>query len=553
MRSIAYFGVPLAAERAKDSSKLTPIAGFSVAEAELVKSLLLYGSYENYFFICRSSGSINEAKELLFTYPNNDRTEVVSIAEFEKIKAYERVILLSASSILSELIQARKLLDRPKYPIVGFTHALSYLIGLPHILNLLLEQVNIFDAIICTSSAGKMSVEKLFESTSSFISHRFGFTPHYKGKLPVAPLGIDTEIYYPRDKAEARSKFSIPQEKKVFLYLGRFSDIDKMDPFPLLIAFAKTFAADKEKPFLILSGDDTHLNLTKTLQNFAVDLGCSDMVKILPDISSQDKPWLYSAADCFVSISDSVQETFGLTVIEAMASGLPVIGSDWSGYKESVKDGVTGILVPTYSAKQCMDTVSSAAPIVGEGMSQWLLGQSIVVDIAHLSSALRFMAENDFSRIEMGRQGRKVATEKYCWREVIKRYETIWEDLFEVANSATPVIDPLINGITSLHHSKVFDHYPTGSISLETELEITQFGFEISRERMEKLLQQRYMFFDVDIFKQILSIFIRHQKMNTKTVVKYLALDFEVTTEAIFQYIVRLVKYGLLDTSSKKT
>ena len=45
--------------------------------------------------------------------------------------------------------------------------------------------------------------------------------------------------------------------------------------------------------------------------------------------------------------ADNIQETFGLVVIEAMACGLPVVASDWDGYRDLVEDGVTGLLVPT--------------------------------------------------------------------------------------------------------------------------------------------------------------------------------------------------------------
>ena len=51
---------------------------------------------------------------------------------------------------------------------------------------------------------------------------------------------------------------------------------------------------------------------------------------------------VYAASDVFISLSDNIQETFGITPIEAMASGLPVIVSDWDGYRHSVRDGIDG-------------------------------------------------------------------------------------------------------------------------------------------------------------------------------------------------------------------
>ena len=51
----------------------------------------------------------------------------------------------------------------------------------------------------------------------------------------------------------------------------------------------------------------------------------------------------WSSADIFCSFADNIQETFGLTPIEAMACGLPCVVSDWNGYKETVRDQVDGL------------------------------------------------------------------------------------------------------------------------------------------------------------------------------------------------------------------
>ena len=56
----------------------------------------------------------------------------------------------------------------------------------------------------------------------------------------------------------------------------------------------------------------------------------------------------WACADLFCSLSDNIQETFGITPIEAMAAGLPVVVTDWDGYRDTVRDGVDGFRVPTY-------------------------------------------------------------------------------------------------------------------------------------------------------------------------------------------------------------
>ena len=55
----------------------------------------------------------------------------------------------------------------------------------------------------------------------------------------------------------------------------------------------------------------------------------------------------WAAADLFLSLVDNPQETFGLTPVEAMATGLPVVVSNWDGYRYTVSDGIEGFLIPT--------------------------------------------------------------------------------------------------------------------------------------------------------------------------------------------------------------
>ena len=57
----------------------------------------------------------------------------------------------------------------------------------------------------------------------------------------------------------------------------------------------------------------------------------------------------WAAADIFCSLSDNIQETFGITPIEAMAAKLPSVVSDWNGYKESVRHKIDGFRVKTTS------------------------------------------------------------------------------------------------------------------------------------------------------------------------------------------------------------
>ena len=63
-------------------------------------------------------------------------------------------------------------------------------------------------------------------------------------------------------------------------------------------------------------------------------------------VSEQVKHQALAAADVAVSLVDNPQETFGLAVAEAMA-GVPLVVSDWNGYRDLVRDGLDGFRIPT--------------------------------------------------------------------------------------------------------------------------------------------------------------------------------------------------------------
>jgi len=67
---------------------------------------------------------------------------------------------------------------------------------------------------------------------------------------------------------------------------------------------------------------------------------------------------IWYAADIFTSLTDNIQESFGLTPIEAMAAGLPVIVSDWDGYRDTVRDGIDGYIVPIRDSAAIVDRLA---------------------------------------------------------------------------------------------------------------------------------------------------------------------------------------------------
>jgi len=160
----------------------------------------------------------------------------------------------------------------------------------------------------------------------------------------LSSYGLSNAVYLPngvelkrfrkdRKKAAAfRKRFGISGDKKVILYLGRISFEKRIDV--LLEAFKMIEKPDR---VLVIAGKGPYLDELKELAE-GLELSNVIFTGYLKDISPA-----YATADIFASASDT--ETFGLTFVEAMHTGLPAVGVRRLGAKEIIRNGKNGILV----------------------------------------------------------------------------------------------------------------------------------------------------------------------------------------------------------------
>jgi hypothetical protein len=146
---------------------------------------------------------------------------------------------------------------------------------------------------------------------------------------------------------------------------------------------------------------------------------------------------VWPAADVFTLLPDNIQETFGLVVVEAMAAGLPVVGSDWDGYRDLVADGETGFLVPTRMVRGATAGATGRLMFGGVNYDHFLaeVSQAAAVDPAAAAEAMTRLVGDDALRRRMGEAGRRLAVERFAWEHVIRAYESLWaEQQRELAN-----------------------------------------------------------------------------------------------------------------------
>jgi len=173
---------------------------------------------------------------------------------------------------------------------------------------------------------------------------------HYKapaGKIAVIPGGVNPDEMYPVDKQIARMRLKLPPDETVLLQLGRMVPRKGVDN--VIQALSRLEYTGSKVRLLIVGGEEEVCGQgfnpeMARLKQLAKDLGVATSVTFTGQRPRDELKYYYAAADLF--ITTPWYEPFGITPLEAMACGTPVIGANVGGIKYSVQDGKTGLLVP---------------------------------------------------------------------------------------------------------------------------------------------------------------------------------------------------------------
>jgi glycosyltransferase involved in cell wall biosynthesis len=205
-----------------------------------------------------------------------------------------------------------------------------------------------WDALICPSKAVHSALSGILSNTEEHLRARLGATTFARPLMPVIPLGVHahrfTRIASARDRW--RSKLGIADDAVVVLFFGRLSVHAKASPFQL--AQALEMAAGKGARLeMIWCGYFANEFQQQTFMTTAKAMAPSVRFHHLDGRKPEVRFSIWSAADIFCSLS-TTSRNFGLTVIEAMAAELPVVVSNWDGYRDAIEHGVTGVLIDSY-------------------------------------------------------------------------------------------------------------------------------------------------------------------------------------------------------------
>ena len=373
------------------------------------------------------------------------------------------------------------------WSLCGITHTTSSAGAMDALADLLVAPVQPWDAVICTSTAVKDNVTRLLQAQVDYLQNRLGVTRVVLPLLPVIPLGIHTAdfAFSAAQKAAARAALGVPADTLVVLFMGRLSFHAKAHPLAMYQALEAAARASGKSVVLVECGWHANEFIAKAYAD-AARLACPSVrVLTLDGRKPEDRQTAWAGADVFCSLSDNIQETFGIVPIEAMAAGLPVVVSDWDGYKDTVRDGEDGFRIPTLMPQAGLGgdlALRHALEIDTYDMYCGHTCSLVAVDVQATAQAFTRLFNSPELRRQMGEAGRARAQAVYDWKPIIGQYEALWAKQTELRLAAKVEIDQPntanITAVKPLAHPwparmdpfHAFANYPTQSLTPQTRL-----------------------------------------------------------------------------------
>jgi len=366
---------------------------------------------------------------------------------------------------------ARRAVGSTAYSLTGVTHTIAETYILNQMAGLLTAPMEPWDALVCTSLPARRAVETQLEAVAGYLDERFGVTRMAPAQLVTIPLGVHTADFGPDPAARKawREALAIPQDALVALYFGRFSTSTKMNPAPMGLALQEAATRVGKPVYWVLFGGARRAAEDAEFRAAAAGF-CPDVhLRFTGELEPDAHGPLWAAADVFLSLSDNIQETFGLTPLEAMAAGLPCVVSDWDGYRDTIRHGVDGFRIRTTTPRPGLG--ADLAYRYAHGLSTYpdyavTTAQFTAVDVEAAAAALAALFADPELRQRMGREGRARAAEVYDWRVIIGQYQALWAEL-ERRRRAAPPQPPRSGGDNpwGLDPFRMFASYPTAALT----------------------------------------------------------------------------------------
>lgn len=364
------------------------------------------------------------------------------------------------------------------YSLCGITHTLSSLRAQEIITGYVTEPLMEWDALICTSTAALDVVRTSIEAAMDY--HRWRMGGDVRPDLPmfpVIPLGVHAAMFArsaPR-RAAARARLGLSEDDVVVLYAGRLSFSTKAHPYPMYRAVEAVIRRTGRRLVLVQAGQAATKAADEAIRSAASKYAPSARHIFVDGADDANYLDAYQAADIFMSLADNVQETFGITPLEAMAASLPVIVSDWNGYKDTVREGIDGFRVTSWAPRPGAGAELALRFEVDKAYEHFCgrVAGAVSFDQQEMVERLETLVNDPDLRRRMGEAGRRRAEQDYDWAGIYRRYVELWGEQTRRRSKGILTASQKIAARPAMHPGHldgyhVFRTYPTHLMGPDT-------------------------------------------------------------------------------------
>ena len=218
-------------------------------------------------------------------------------------------------------------------------------------------------------------------------------SPSIREKIAIHPFGVDVKRFFPGKEPEMRTRLGLQEDVPVILFLGT---LDRPHYFKGLAVLIESLSALRHLSWQCLVVGDG--DLRPFYERLTQEKNLWGRIHFMGQVSEEEKPQYFRAADMHVFPSIDRSEAFGLVALEAAASGLPTIASNLPGVNVVVQDPQTGMLITPDQPEE-------------------------------LQKALMRLLQDRGLREAMGSAARERAEEFFSWEACLSPLEALYEEL----------------------------------------------------------------------------------------------------------------------------
>jgi alpha-maltose-1-phosphate synthase len=417
-------------------TKSQEIFGLQMAVEGWLKAWFRYGAQSEFHFLIGETAESDQIQSFAKDV-NLDPARLVKLdRRFVRENLTQLTTVFRLNPDPQPLLWQRTMLSSRGFNFCGLAHAIT-----GTAVGQVLEQYCLgpsekTDVIVCPSRAVRSGIQSFWETYSDYLHQRFGTQFKCSVQLPIIPLGVYPEQFKamttPDKRQEQRQKLNLSENDFVVLWVGRLSVAIKTHPLAMFQAVERAAEMTGARVHFIMVGYFMPAEAEAQFNRLANDVCSKAKVTFIANNDPRFPDGLWAAGDMFLSLIDNMQESFGLTPIEAMAAGLPRVISDWNGYRDSVHQGEDGLLVRTVQPPPGNGRAFSELLLDGRDKYGGFLAKSaltVAIDQTMAAEAIALLIKDKNKRKSLAEKASKRVLASHDWKHIIPAYEALWEEM----------------------------------------------------------------------------------------------------------------------------